>query len=95
VDWKVVGGTFVAVFVAELGDKTQLATLVLAAGQTARLSVFLGAAAALVATSALSVLGAQAIAAWVPPAVLRRVAAALFVVLGVGLWFGVFDSAER
>jgi len=47
---------FVTVLLAELGDKTQLATLALAAGGHARWLVFLGAALALIASSAVAVL---------------------------------------
>ena len=54
-DWKVLASTFLVVFLAELGDKTQLATLGLAAGSESRISVFVGAAFALVAASAIAV----------------------------------------
>ena len=84
-DWKLSVTTFVAVFLAELGDKTQLATFGLAARSGAKLPVFLGAAAALIATSAIAVLFGQAIARAVPEVWLRRGAGVLFVVLGV-LW---------
>jgi len=73
---------FVTVFLAELGDKTQLATLALAAGGHARLLVFLGAALALVATSALAVLVGGALGQVVPAIWLRRGAGALMILLG-------------
>ena len=47
-DWKVFWVTFGAIFLAEMGDKTQLAALTMAAETRLPLSVFLGAAAALV-----------------------------------------------
>ena len=50
-DWKLLTSTFALIFLAELGDKTQLATLSLAASGRSRFMVFLGAASALVATS--------------------------------------------
>ena len=82
-DWKTLASTFGAIFVAELGDKTQLATLSLASGPVNRLSVFLGSAGALVCTSLLAVLAGAAISKYVPPHYLRRGAGAIFIVLGL------------
>jgi putative Ca2+/H+ antiporter (TMEM165/GDT1 family) len=73
---------FVTVFLAELGDKTQLATLALAAGGHARWLVFLGAALALVASSALAVLVGNALGQVVPVIWLRRGAGVLMILLG-------------
>ncbi len=81
-DWKLLAQTFAAVFLAELGDKTQLATMSLASGTSSRWAVFAGAALALVATSALAVLGGDLVARWVPAVWVRRAGGALFVVLG-------------
>jgi putative Ca2+/H+ antiporter (TMEM165/GDT1 family) len=80
-DWKLLGSTYAAVFLAELGDKTQLATLALATGRS-RWTVFLGSALALLTSSALAVLAGDAVAHVVPPVWIRRGAAALFLVLG-------------
>jgi putative Ca2+/H+ antiporter (TMEM165/GDT1 family) len=82
-DWKLFASTFAAVFLAELGDKTQLATLSLAAGSRSKWMVFAGSALALVATSAIAVLGGEALARVVPPVWIKRAAGALFLVLGV------------
>jgi Ca2+/H+ antiporter, TMEM165/GDT1 family len=82
-DWKVIASTFGVVFLAELGDKTQLATLSMAASARSRLAIFLGAAAALAATSAIAVLLGEAIGRAVPEIWIRRAAGALFLVLGV------------
>jgi putative Ca2+/H+ antiporter (TMEM165/GDT1 family) len=55
-DWKVLSTVFGSVFIAELGDKTQLATLLFASDKdVSKLTVFLGAAAALIVTSAIGV----------------------------------------
>jgi putative Ca2+/H+ antiporter (TMEM165/GDT1 family) len=81
-DWKLALTTFGAVFLAELGDKTQLATLSFATSGQSRLAVFIGSAAALVCTSALAVLAGEALVRVVSPRVLQRAAGALFVVIG-------------
>jgi putative Ca2+/H+ antiporter (TMEM165/GDT1 family) len=83
-DWELIFSTFGAIFLAEIGDKTQLATLSFAA-RGSRWTVFLGSACALVATSAIAVLAGEALARAVPPVWIRRAAGVLFLVLGV--WF--------
>jgi putative Ca2+/H+ antiporter (TMEM165/GDT1 family) len=79
---KIALTTFATVFLAELGDKTQLATLALATGGS-RLAVFVGAACALVLTSLIAVLAGDLVARHVPPVYLQRGAGLLFVALGV------------
>ncbi|MFP4055300.1 MAG: TMEM165/GDT1 family protein [Candidatus Brocadiia bacterium] len=76
--------TFFAVFLAELGDKTQLATLSFAASNRhALVLVFVASALALVATSALGVVAGGALASWVDPRYARIAAGVLFIVIGV------------
>jgi putative Ca2+/H+ antiporter (TMEM165/GDT1 family) len=77
--------TFVSVFVAELGDKTQLATIALsgdAPSSHARVYVFAGASLALIATSAIGVLVGAALGRLLPPSLVQKGAGVLFVVLG-------------
>jgi putative Ca2+/H+ antiporter (TMEM165/GDT1 family) len=77
--------TFVSVFIAELGDKTQLATLALSADAPSahgRLYVFAGASLALIATSAIGVLAGAAMGKLLSPVVIQRAAGVLFVALG-------------
>jgi Ca2+/H+ antiporter, TMEM165/GDT1 family len=86
-NWGILGSTFVAIFVAELGDKTQLAALSLSGGRPAKLEVFLGSAAALVLSSAIAVLAGDAISRVIPPVWMRRIAGAAFLVMGaLFLW---------
>ncbi len=80
---RVIATTFATVFLAELGDKTQLATLGLSAQSGAKLAVFIGSAAALIATSVIAVLAGGVVAKYVSPAYLQRGAAVLFVLLGI------------
>ena len=82
-DWKLFASTFIAIFVAEIGDKTQLATLSLAAGGSSRWVVFAGSAAALVAASAIAVVAGEGLTRAIPPIWLKRGAGILFIVLGV------------
>jgi len=83
VELKTLLSTFGAVFVAELGDKTQLATLSMSSGTTSKWAVFAGSALALCTTSAIAVLAGGVIARFVPPHYLRRIAGAVFILLGV------------
>jgi Ca2+/H+ antiporter, TMEM165/GDT1 family len=82
-DWKLLLSTFASIFVAEIGDKTQLATLSLAAGGKSKLSVFAGSALALCAASAIAVLVGEGVSRFISPIWLRRIAGAVFIALGV------------
>ena len=79
--------SFTTVFLAELGDKTQLATLLLAAQSGSPWLVFLGAALALIATSLVGVLVGQWLSKVLPPERLELMAGVLMVSLG--LWLGL------
>ncbi len=81
-EWKLFTTTFTAVFLAELGDKTQLATMGLAAGAQSRWIVFLGASLALVLASAIGVVAGAAVTRVIAPVWLARCSGALFIVLG-------------
>ncbi len=89
-DWKIFASTFTAIFLAEMGDKTQLATMTLAAGHS-RWTIFAGAAAALVATSAIGVLFGGTIGKLIPPAWIQRAAGVAFLVMGALFLFGKGD----
>lgn len=83
-DWKILGVVFATVFVAELGDKTQLATLLFAADkETSKWLVFAGASLALVATSAIGVLAGAAISSYIGERTLHLVAGLGFIVIGI------------
>jgi putative Ca2+/H+ antiporter (TMEM165/GDT1 family) len=76
---------FATVFLAELGDKTQLATLVYAASPDAnRAGIFAAAAAALALSSLLAVIVGSQLGAWLDPRHLRTVAGLAFI--GIGIW---------
>ena len=83
-DLKVMLTTFGMIFLAELGDKTQLATFVFAAESKTRLAVFLGSASALVLTSLLAVIFGSSLSRLIPTNYIKVGAGALFLLLG--LW---------
>ena len=83
-DWKTFLTVFVTVFLAELGDKTQLATLLFATkSPSALLTIFLAAAGALVITSAIGVAAGALLADYVNPKYLSYAAGIGFIVIGV------------
>jgi len=84
-DIKIFLTVFVTVFVAELGDKTQLATMLYAAdGRHPLFTIFLAAASALVLTSAVGVLAGALVAQYINPKILTWMAGLGFV--AIGLW---------
>ena len=77
--------TFLAVFVAELGDKTQLATFTISGTSNKPLAVFLGSSSALVFASLLGALTGGSISSFLPEAVLKSVASLTFLIIGIKL----------
>jgi putative Ca2+/H+ antiporter (TMEM165/GDT1 family) len=85
VDLKILTTVFTSVFIAELGDKTQLATMLFAADKdTSKWTVFFGAALALVLTSAIGVAAGSIVSQYVSEKTLQYVAGVGFI--GIGLW---------
>jgi putative Ca2+/H+ antiporter (TMEM165/GDT1 family) len=81
---KVLLTVFTAVFVAELGDKTQLATMLFAADKdVSKLTVFIGASLALILASGIGVLAGSLLSQYVSERVLSYVAGTGFVVIGI------------
>jgi len=82
-NWPVFLTTFVVIFLAEMGDKTQLAAMTMAAESKKPWAVFVGAALALASVSALGVLVGSVIGNYIPLIWIKRVAALAFIVIGV------------
>ena len=82
-DWRVFMTTFATIFLAEMGDKTQLAAMTMAAETKKPLTVFLSAALALACVSALGVAVGGALGHYLPLEWIRRVAALGFIAIGV------------
>ena len=83
-DIKLLATVFITIFLAELGDKTQLATLLFAAREgTNLLTIFIAASAALVATSAIGVLAGGIVSNYIDPKYLSYIAGVAFILVGV------------
>ena len=87
---KALAMVFLSVFLAELGDKTQLATLLFAADQNLnRWAVFAAASAALILSSLIAVLFGAQISRLIPASTLRIAAGVGFVAIGLWMLIGV------
>jgi len=89
-DWKIFGTAFATLFLAEMGDKTQIAVITMTASTESKIAVFLGAATALVAVTLIGVLVGGALSQWIPAEWLQRVAAVAFIVIGILMLLGKF-----
>ncbi|MBD0325920.1 MAG: TMEM165/GDT1 family protein [Pyrinomonadaceae bacterium] len=86
--WGAFWTTFGALFLAEMGDKTQLAAITLAAQTRSPVSVFLGATLALALVSLIGVAVGSVLGQYLPENLLRKVAAAAFIVVGILMLWG-------
>lgn len=82
-DFKMLLTTFGLIFLAELGDKTQLATFCFSADCDSRASVFLGSAGALVLSSAIAVIFGAGVSRVIPVNYIRIGAGIFFVIVGI------------
>lgn len=89
-DWRVMLTTFGVIFLAEIGDKTQLAAMTMAAQTKKPWAVLLGASLALAAVSALGVAVGALLGQYLPLEWIKRVAAVAFIVIGVLILLGKF-----
>jgi putative Ca2+/H+ antiporter (TMEM165/GDT1 family) len=89
-DWRVFLTTFGVIFLAEMGDKTQLAAMTMAAQTKRPWAVFIAAAVALTAVSAIGVVVGSVVGDYVPLIWVKRVAAVSFIVIGVLILLGKF-----
>jgi putative Ca2+/H+ antiporter (TMEM165/GDT1 family) len=88
-DWRIFGGTFSLLFLAELGDKTQLAMLSLSTKESSPWMIFLAGSLALAVVTAIGVLGGRKLCEWIPEQLLMRISAVAFVVMGLFMGLGV------
>ncbi len=87
-DWKVFLATFVTIFLAELGDKTQIANFSLAASSRMRLPVFLAAVSAFAVVTLITVHFGHWIGRFLKPEYIRTGAGILFIFIGVLMLLG-------
>ena len=87
--------TFLTIFIAELGDKTQLATLTMSGTSNKPLAVFLGSSSALVLASLVGALAGGSISNFVPEIFLKLIASVTFFILGIRLFRNSFISNEN
>lgn len=85
---KLIFSTFILVFIAELGDKTQIATMLLVAKNKSIWPVFLGASLALVCSSLMGVFAGSILSKYVPPSFIQNGAAIAFIIIGFLLLLG-------
>jgi putative Ca2+/H+ antiporter (TMEM165/GDT1 family) len=81
-DWHMLLTAFGMIFLAEMGDKTQLTAMVMAAESRKPVAVFIGAALALAAVSAIGVAVGSALSHYLPLEWIKRVAAITFILIG-------------
>ncbi|MDF5734673.1 MULTISPECIES: TMEM165/GDT1 family protein [unclassified Nostoc] len=88
----VFGTTFVTIFLAEIGDKTQLSTLLMSAESHSPWVVFIGSAAALITTSLLGVLLGSWIASRLSPKTVEKSAGIMLLVISLMLFWDIFQG---
>ena len=87
--------TFLTVFVAELGDKTQLATLTISGTSNKPYAVFLGSSSALVLASLLGALTGGSISSFLPEVLLKLIASITFLIIGIRLLINSFVNEKE
>jgi len=86
-DLKLFFTTFGIIFLAELGDKTQMASIMMAAHSQKPWTVFVGASLALVSITLLAVLFANIISGFIPGPAIKKIAASGFLIIGALMLF--------
>ena len=93
-DLALLFSTFLTVFLAELGDKTQLATVAISGTSNRPLAVFLGSSSALVLASLIGALAGGSMASLIPTEVLQLVAAVGFLAIGLRLLWPMLNPMD-
>jgi len=89
-DWKIFFTAFVAIFFAEFADKTQLMAIGISAKSERPFMVWLGCVLAYMIVTAIAVLLGTTLSRYIKPELLRTVAGAVFILIGLFVLFGKF-----
>ena len=77
--------TFITVFIAEMGDKTQLTTITLSSSTNKPLAVFIGSSTALILATLLGAMAGTSIASLIPAFILKLLSGIVFLIIGINL----------
>ena len=94
-DFPLLLSTFLTVFLAELGDKTQLATVAISGTSNRPLAVFIGSSSALVLASLIGAIAGGSMANVVPAEVLQLIASVGFLVIGLRLLWPMLTGMQE
>ena len=94
-DWQLLGISFIAVFLSELGDKSQLAAIALGSSSSSPRAVFFGTASALLLATLIGVLIGQGTAEVLPARLVKGIAAIGFAVMGLRLLWPKAEIPEE
>ncbi len=87
-DWKIFASTFVTIFLAEMGDKTQFAAMAASSQSKSTLTVLLAVVLALGLAGALGVLFGRYIGEFLSPQIMKYVSGTLFILVGIWVLTG-------
>lgn len=88
-DMKIFAAFFASIFLAELGDKTQVATLLLASDREVnKVGLFVAASSALVLATFMAVVVGSFVSRWVSPQIIKVIAGIGFIAIGVWILWG-------
>ncbi|MEB3158889.1 MAG: TMEM165/GDT1 family protein [Synechococcus sp.] len=94
-DFTLLLSTFFTVFLAELGDKTQLATVAISGTSNRPIAVFIGSSSALVLASLIGAIAGGSMASVVPAEILQLLASAGFLVIGFRLLWPMLKGLKQ
>lgn len=94
-DWQLFGLSFITVFLAEIGDKSQLAAIALGGSSRSPRAVFLGSIVALILASFIGVMAGGTVAQILPERLLKAIAAIGFALIALKLLWSSFIEEEE